>query len=489
MAPQLRHPQPRAARGEPATCPAQGGISHPPSPHGGATVGFISLGCAKNLVDSEIMAGRLTRAGWRLAPAPERAEVVIVNTCAFIRDAKQESLAAIFEACGWKRRGPCRAVLVAGCLPQRYRRELPAAAPEVDAWIGLDEINRVAAVVRRLLNRERGMVEIAAAAGAVIEPPPDRPLFTGAPFAYLKIAEGCQHHCRFCAIPRIRGRFRSRPLARIVAEAEALLARGIRELNLIAQDTMAYGRDRHPPENLPDLLRALGAIGGKFWIRLLYGHPAQVTDALLSAMGEIPQVCHYLDLPIQHSHPAILKAMGRPAAAGLRPLLARIRKALPDVALRTTCLVGFPGETRTHFQHLLDFIAAARFEHLGAFAYSREEGTPAARLAAQVPRRTAERRRDELMRWQQRIAFQQAAARVGARAEILIEKKDARQQDTWVGRSRAEAPEADGVIFVRTRGPAPRPGDFMPVRYVAAAGYDLRAVPNSRATAAQELQA
>ncbi len=450
-----------------------------------ASIGFVSLGCAKNLVDSEIMAGRLTAAGWHLAPAPERADIVIVNTCAFIEDAKTESLAAIFEACGWKQTGSCRAVLVAGCLSQRYRRELPASLPEVDAWIGLDEITRIESIIRRLAAGERNIVEISGAARLVIEPPIDRPLFTGASFAYLKIAEGCDHHCRFCAIPRIRGRYRSRPIKKIVSEAENLLAHGVRELNLISQDVTSYGCDLGANANLPGLLRALGAIGGEFWIRLLYGYPDHVTDALLDAIGEVSQVCHYLDLPIQHSHPDILRAMGRSSVDGL---VRRIRRALPDITLRTTCLVGFPGETGDHFRHLLEFIEESRFEHLGVFAYSQEEGTPAAGMPAQVPRRTAQRRRGRLMRLQQGIVVQDAAKRVGHLAEILIEKPDTRKQNTstcrgkassgaWVGRSRREAPEVDGSVFVRTCGPDTRPGKVMEVRYVAAAGYDMQAVP------------
>jgi len=449
------------------------------------SIGFVSLGCAKNLVDSEVMAARLMAAGWPLASAPEQAEIVIVNTCAFIRDAKAESIEAIIEACAWKTRGRCRAVLVAGCLPQRYRHGLQDALPEVDAWIGLDEVTRIETVVRRLVNGERGFAEISRSARAVIEPPGSRVVFTGAPFAYVKIAEGCHHHCRFCSIPRIRGRYRSRPMRRIVAEAEALLAGGIRELNLISQDITSYGRDLGSQADLPNLLRALGAIGGRFWIRLLYGHPAHVTNRLLKVMGEASQVCHYLDIPIQHSHPDVLRAMGRPPVpGGMRHLVQRIRKALPDAALRTTCLVGFPGETRLHFNHLADFLEDIRFDHAGVFAYSREDGTPAARLASQVPHKTAERRRDRLMRLQQRIVFQKSRERVGQSTEILIEKRDIRKQNTcnclsgaWVGRSRAEAPEVDGVVFVKTRKPATRPGAFISVRYVSVAGYDMRAVP------------
>lgn len=431
------------------------------------------------------MAGRLTAAGWRLAPAPESADIVIVNTCAFIEDAKVEALDAIFEACAWKQTGACQAVLVAGCLPQRYRKELPASLPEVDAWIGLDAVDRVDSIVRRLIAGERNITEISSTARLVIEPPLDRPLFTGATFAYLKIAEGCHHHCRFCAIPDIRGRYRSRSIKRIVAEAENLLAHGVRELNLISQDVTSYGCDLPANNDLPSLLRALGKIGGAFWIRLLYGHPAHVTDALLDAMGEVSQVCHYLDLPIQHSHPTMLKAMGRPPMpGGLDRMVRRIRKVLPDITLRTTCLVGFPGETGDHFRHLLGFVEAARFEHLGVFAYSREEGTPAALLPAQVPRRTARRRRDRLMLLQQKIAFQNAADRVGNSTDILIEKNAMRKQNTlncrggnWIGRSSREAPEVDGVVYLKASGEGIRPGIFLPSRFTAAAGYDMQAVP------------
>lgn len=424
------------------------------------------------------MAARLLAAGWRMAPSPQRAEIVIVNTCAFIEDAKKESLAAVFEACAWKQKGFCRAVVVAGCLPQRYRRELPASMPEVDAWIGLDAIERVGEILGRVLGGEKGIAAIPPSARAVIEPPLDRLPFTGGPFAYLKIAEGCHHHCRFCAIPRIRGRYRSRPMNTIRAEAEHLLARGIRELDLISQDVTSYGRDLGSGADLPGLLRELGAIGGRFWIRLLYGHPAHVSDALLQAMGEVPQVCHYLDIPIQHSHPDMLKAMGRPPVpGGLAELVRHIRRVLPAVTLRTTCLVGFPGENRLHFQDLLQFVEASRFERLGAFVFSREEGTPAAGLPGQVPRRVAERRRARLMCVQQAIVFQHAAARVGRTGEILIDKKAPRKQDTWIGRSRGEAPEVDGVVFLKTGRAEAGPGQWLTARYTAAAGYDMRAVP------------
>ncbi|MFA5043725.1 MAG: 30S ribosomal protein S12 methylthiotransferase RimO [Kiritimatiellia bacterium] len=440
------------------------------------TVGFISLGCAKNLVDSEIIVSGLTAAGFRLAPAPKCADVVIVNTCAFVRDAKAESIDAVLEACAWKQRGRCRAVLVAGCLPQRYRREIQALLPEVDAFIGLDALKQAGAVIRRVLQGERSVMAIAPSARAVLEPSGNRLLFTGAPYAYVKIAEGCNHACAFCAIPQIRGRYRSRPIASIVAEAEDLLGRGIRELNLIAQDTTSYGLDLGARTNLPALLRALGRIGGKFWIRLLYGHPAHVTPALMDAMGDVAQVCRYLDLPIQHSDAAVLRAMRRPGTAErMRRMFGRLRAALPGVALRTTCLVGFPGETERQFRNLLAFLEEIRFDHVAAFTYSKEENTPAAQLTRHVPAAEAQRRKECLMLRQKRIVAEAALAQFGRVADLLVERYD-RKRRLWIARSRGQAPDVDGVVYVSAPADGLAPGTLVRGRYVAASGYDLRAV-------------
>lgn len=443
------------------------------------TVGFISLGCAKNLVDSEIIATELMAAGFCMAPTPERADVVIVNTCAFIRDAKEESVDAVLEACAWKQRHRCRAVLVAGCLPQRYRREIRSLLPEVDAFIGLDELRQAGVIIRRVLRGERPVTLISPRAQAVLEPPGNRLLLTGAPYAYVKIAEGCNHTCAFCAIPQIRGRYRSRPISRIVAEAEDLLSRGIRELNLIAQDTTSYGRDLGTQTNLPALLRALGRIGGRFWIRLLYGHPAHVTMALLDAMAAVEQVCCYLDLPIQHCDAAILRAMGRISTAErLRRTFGRIRAALPGVTLRTTCLVGFPGETKQQFRNLLAFLEEIRFDHVAVFTYSKEENTPAARLPRPVPPAEAERRKRCLMRRQKQIVAETAKAQIGRCDDLLVERYD-RKRHVWVARSRSQAPDVDGVVYVSAPADGLTPGALIRGRYAAVAGYDLRAVINN----------
>jgi ribosomal protein S12 methylthiotransferase len=439
------------------------------------SVGFVSLGCAKNLVDSEHMATALRRAGVALARSPDEADVVLVNTCGFIGDAKEESLDAVFEACARKRRGLCRAVVVTGCLIQRYRRELPDLLPEVDAFVGLDELEEVGRVVRALEAGEKRVVAVGEHPRRVFEPGADRVLLSGGPFAYLKIAEGCNHRCAFCAIPMIRGPYRSRPVASVVREAERLLERGVRELNLISQDTTRYGHDLGGRATLPNLLRALGRLGGRFWVRLLYGHPAHVSDELLTTMGEVPQVCRYLDLPVQHSHPAVLRAMGRGgSAAAVRDLPVRLRAALPGVALRTTCLVGYPGETEAQFEALCRYVREARFDHLGVFGYSREEGTPAHGLRPQRRARTIGGRVDRLMRLQRRVVRQHGLERVGQEDTVLLEERAA--QAGWVGRAASQAPEVDGVVQVAGVPAAARAGQFVRVRYTAPDGYDLRAV-------------
>ncbi len=440
------------------------------------SVGFISLGCAKNLVDSQVMADRLLAASLRLAPAPEAADVVIVNTCAFIADAREESLAMIRQACSWKRRGPCRAVLVAGCLPQRYRTRVRAALPEVDGFIGLDELDQVGDLVRQLGAGTRGVLTVSERATRLYEPGAAGVVFSGGPYAYLKLAEGCNHRCAFCAIPAIRGAYRSRPVAGILREAETLLARGFRELNLISQDTTAYGRDLGDGTSLAGLLRALGRLGGRFWVRVLYGYPAGVTRELLAAMAETPQVCHYLDIPIQHSHPDILRAMRRAdTLRALRTLAERSRAVMPDVALRTTCLVGFPGETEEHVRHLIAHVAAVGFDHLGVFAYSPEEGTAGERLPNRPPARTATARRRRVLAAQQRVARRLGRARVHTRAEVLLDRPLPDAPGIWLARSMRQAPDVDGTTVVHGAGPQARAGDFLRVRYTAASAYDLEA--------------
>lgn len=438
------------------------------------SVGFISLGCAKNLVDSEHMAAVLRAEGIALARSPEEADVILVNTCGFIGDAKEESVDAILRACALKQSGGCRAVVVAGCLIQRYQEELQRAIPEVDAFIGLDQLPEIGRVVMRLARGEHGILKVSAVSRKVFSPLPSRIILTGGPFAYVKIAEGCNHRCAFCAIPGIRGRYRSRSLDDIVREAESLLGQGIRELNLISQDTTRYGCDRKDGTTLPRLLRRLGKLGGKFWIRLLYGHPAYLSDELLGTMGEIPQVCRYLDIPIQHAQDAVLRAMCRPGGVeAVREFPARARVRLPGVVLRTTCLVGFPGETAAQFNELVAFVRETRFDHLGVFAYSPEESTAAAKLPRQVSAVTGQRRRDKLMAIQQEIAFEKAREKRGREDEaLLIHPLPGKR---WEARSRGQAPEVDGITRIQNVPPATKPGTLVKIRYTGASGYDLKA--------------
>jgi len=439
------------------------------------SVGFISLGCAKNRVDSEVIASGALRAGFKLSSAPEKADVIIVNTCAFIADAKKEAVEAVLAACALKKKGRVGWVVVAGCLPQRYQDELPALLPEVDAFIGIDQINRVSSVIRRLVKGGRGINEISPCPRAVIHPPADRILFTEAPYAYLKIAEGCDHQCSFCAIPQIRGKYRSRSAAGIVREAEALLDRGVRELNLIAQDVTRYGHDLGAGKtNLAGLLRRLGRVGGRFWIRLLYGHPDHIGDELLAAMDETRQVCRYLDLPIQHCDKRILRMMGRAGDENsLRKLFLKIRQKLPGVALRTTCLVGFPGETDAAFQRLLRFVRETEFDHLGVFVYSEEEGTRAAGLPDKVAHQTAAQRKDILMRAQQKIVAVKLAKAIGQTGEVFVEKEKNGAKHVWMARSRYQAPEIDNAVYLRDDAGRCKPGLLVNARYVNARGYDL----------------
>ena len=437
-------------------------------------VGFISLGCAKNLVDSEHMAAVLRAEGIGLAPSPEEADIILVNTCGFIGDAKEESVDAILRACARKQSGECRAVIVAGCLIQRYQAELQRAIPEVDAFIGLDQLPQIGSIVRRLGQGESGILKVSAVSRKVFSPLPSRIILTGGPFAYLKIAEGCNHRCAFCAIPGIRGRYRSRTQDDIVREAETLLGQGLRELNLISQDTTRYGHDLKNGSDLPALLRRLGKLGGQFWIRLLYGHPAYLTDELLDTMGAVPQVCRYLDIPIQHAHETVLRAMCRPGGMeAVRQFPVRARERLPGVVLRTTCLVGFPGETVAQFNELARFVGEAKFDHLGVFAYSPEETTAAAALPDQVSPVAGQRRRNRLMALQQPIAFRQALAHRGHKDEALLLRPAGK--GLWVARSRGQAPDVDGVTFIRGLSNHAKAGTLVAIRYTGATGYDLKA--------------
>ncbi len=445
------------------------------------TIGIISLGCAKNLVDSEYMCSRLRAEGYRFTDAIETADILLVNTCAFIDDARRESIDAILEAASNKESGACRFLVVTGCLSQRYARDLPETLPEVDAFLGLDQIDDIVRVLNtwRDGRQDTGVSTIPSATQPkrLFEPPPGRQTLTGGPHAYVKISEGCNHRCAFCAIPAIRGRARSRAPADIRAEPEALLSNGSREICLVAQDTSAYGRDRDDGANLAGLLRELGRIGGDFWIRILYGFPSLISDDLLQAMAETEQVCNYLDVPIQHSHVDVLRNMGRVGTVtAIQRLAERARTIMPDITLRTTCLVGHPGETDDAFQHLRRFLKATNFDHLGVFVFSPEEGTRAARSQPKVPPAVARRRRDRLMREQQQRVTRRLKDRTGKFDRILIQSAASDPETEYaVGRSRGQAPEVDGVTYISQTRQRLIPGEFVSIRYRAVRGYDLLA--------------
>lgn len=442
------------------------------------SIGLVSLGCAKNAVDLQVMAGCLRKAGFTLAADPDHADVLLVNTCAFIEAAREEAVAEILRACQLKKKGNCRAVVVAGCFVQRYREQLVDTFPEVDAFVGIDALNKIAEVVGKLsVSSSRAVaagpiVRIPAGrAKKVFDPPEPALRFTGGAFAYLKIAEGCAHRCSYCAIPAIRGAYRSRKLSAILAEARALVATGVKELNIIAQDPMLYGVDlpsgKTGRPTLVKLLKALEKLKGEFWIRVLYSYPSEITDDFLQWMATSPRAVKYVDVPLQHTVPGILKAMGRGSAveASLKAV-ERIRAAVPGVTLRTTLMTGFPGETENDFKRMLADVKRFAFDHLGAFAFSPEDGTMAAELDQRVTRGVAERRRQEIMRAQKTVWNRKAKAWVGKCAPALV-------VSPGVARLESQAPDVDGVVYLDDRGRMPAVGEMVKVEIVAVKGYDF----------------
>ena len=434
------------------------------------TVFPISLGCPKNLVDTEIMLGLLAREGWEVAAEPEAASLLLVNTCAFITSASQEAVDTILELARYKETDPDKKLVVAGCLVQRYGPELPAQLPEVDWFLGVHDFHRLPGILQNSNASESRLFYNA----PYFDYTGVQPRYPATPqaYAYLKIAEGCSHRCTYCTIPGIRGPLRSRPLETLLAEASNLAASGVKELNLIAQDTTAYGRDLESAPGLPELLRELCGIKELAWIRLLYGHPARITPELLEVMAAHPQICPYLDLPIQHSHDAMLKRMGRGYSRKvILETCRRVREIVPAAALRTTVMVGFPGETEEHFNALFDLIQEVRFEHLGVFLYSPEEGTPAARFTSPVPRRLARARARQLKALQAKIVKARLKSLKGTIQPVLVEGLSAESDYLLSGRLITQAPEIDGQVYIT--GGEPKVGEIQPVRLTRALPFDL----------------
>ncbi|MDD8025861.1 MAG: 30S ribosomal protein S12 methylthiotransferase RimO [Acidobacteriota bacterium] len=403
-------------------------------------VALITFGCAKNLVDSEVMLGLLARSGYRFVSDPERADIVILNTCGFIRPSRDEADSAIAEALARKRRRG-GTVVVAGCYVQRSRDALRLRYPDVDAWVGVCDFDKIVAAVRTERFRPGSRAFLCGHDSP-------RVLSTPRGWAYLKVSEGCSHECAFCAIPAIKGPYRSRSVSSIVREAESLAARGVREIVLISQDTTFFGRDRGRTDGLAALLGRLVRIEELAWIRFLYGYPGEISDGLLEAMAH-PKVCRYLDIPFQHADPGIVRRMRRTFSAerALR-LIEKIRRRLPGVSLRTSVIVGFPGEGGREFERLAAFVRQARFDHLGVFTYSREEGTPAYGLGDRVPQATKERRRERILQIQAGLSTASAARFVGRTVETIIEGPWEASRRLLVGRTRGQAPEVDGVVLI-----------------------------------------
>jgi ribosomal protein S12 methylthiotransferase len=437
-------------------------------------VHLLTLGCPKNLADSELMLGALMGAGFEVTLDPGDAQVLIINTCAFIESAKKESIGAILEASEVKKRAAGRRLVVAGCLAQRYGAELRAELPEVDIFVGTGNFLDLPELLRRTESPESRPVPYAGAAHLLPTMAAPR-VKTGDFFtAYLKISEGCNHKCAFCIIPKIRGLHESRTADDVIAEAESLAAVGVREINLIAQDLTAYGRDLTPPSSLAALLRRIAQVDGIRWIRLLYCYPNFVTDELLETIAELPRVVKYIDMPLQHADDTILRAMKRERSGdALRKLLERIRRKVPGVALRTSFIVGFPGEDDAAFARLADFVRTEQFDRVGVFTYSREENTAAYALDGQVPERLKRARRSELMETQAEISLRRNRGLVGQEIEVLIEGSTPGRGTRRRGRTAAQAPEIDGMVILKGEA---EPGEFVRARVERALSYDLHAV-------------
>lgn len=431
---------------------------------------FISLGCDKNLVDTEVMLGLLASRGYEMTDDEQEADIIVINTCCFIHDAKEESIQNILEMEELKKEGKVKALIVTGCLAERYKDEILEEIPEVDEVLGTTAYDKILDAVDAALegNQEVILSDI----DALPLPETKRLVTTGGHFAYLKIAEGCDKHCTYCIIPKVRGNYRSVPMERLVNEARELAEQGVKELILVAQETTLYGKDLYGEKSLHKLVRELCNISGIRWIRILYCYPEEITDELIQVMKEEPKVCHYLDLPIQHANDTILKRMGRRTTKQeLVHIVEKLRSEIPDICLRTTLITGFPGETAEQHEELMQFVDEMEFDRLGVFTYSPEEDTPAAGMPEQIEEEVKEDRQAEIMELQQEIAFDKAEDMIGREVLVMIEGKVA-DENAYVGRTYRDAPNVDGLIFINTDEEL-LSGDFARVKVTGALDYDL----------------
>lgn len=431
---------------------------------------FVSLGCDKNLVDTEVMLGILDSRGHRMVDDESDADVIVVNTCCFIHDAKEESIQTILEMAELKQEGSLKALIVTGCMAQRYQQEIIDEIPEVDAVLGTSSYDKIAEAIDEVLGGQSRlyMEEI----DRLPKVDTKRLVTTGGHFAYLKIAEGCDKHCTYCIIPRLRGNYRSVPMEQLIAEAEYLADQGVKELILVAQETTVYGKDIYGEKSLHKLLRELCKIEDLKWIRILYCYPEEIDDNLIQVMKEEPKICHYLDLPIQHGCDRILKRMGRRTSKEqLIGIVEKLREEIPDISLRTTLITGFPGESQEEHEELMEFVDQMEFDRLGVFTYSPDEDTPAAEMPDQVPEEVKEDRRAELMELQQEIVFDLAEDMIGRELDVMIEGKVA-YESVYVGRTYKDAPNVDGLIFIHSEEEM-MSGDFVRAKVTGSSEYDL----------------
>ena len=431
---------------------------------------FVSLGCDKNLVDTEVMLGLLSAKGYTFTNEEEEADVFIVNSCCFINDAKEESIQTLLELGAYKEAGSCKGLIVTGCLAQRYAKEIREEIPEVDAIVGTTAYDDIGNIVKGVLEGEK--ITHLKELHKLPEKKAKRVVTTGGHYAHLKIAEGCDKHCTYCVIPSIRGSYRSVPMEQLMEEAKELVAQGVRELILVAQETTLYGVDLYGEKALPRLLKELCKISGLLWIRILYCYPEELTAELIQTMKDEPKICNYLDLPIQHCNDLVLKRMGRRTnKAQLTKQIAFLRKEIPDIAIRTTLITGFPGETKEQFEEMMEFVAEIAFDRLGVFVYSPEENTPAANLPDQIDEETKGNRQAQLMELQQEIAFEKCEDMIGRELFVMIEGK-LPEEHVYVARTYRDAPDVDGYIFVQTPEEL-ETGVFAKVKVTGALEYDL----------------
>lgn len=439
-----------------------------------AKISFVSLGCDKNLIDSEIMLGLIDEDGYTITYDDSEADIIIINSCGFIMDANQEAIDKVLEMADYKKEGHCKALIVTGCMAQRYKDEIFEALPEVDAVVGTGDFESIGDVIKRLLEGEK-QVKLVTDKEHLLNPDNSykRIITTTGGFSYLKIAEGCDNHCTYCTIPSLRGHYRSRTIDSLVKEAEILASKGVRELILIAQDTSLYGSDIYGKKSLPELLRKLSQIEDIKWLRILYCYPENITDELIDEMASNPKVLHYLDMPIQHSEDRILKLMGRRSTnAGLKNIIGKMREKMPDMCIRTTLITGFPSETQEEFKAQCDFIKEVKFDRLGIFTYSPEDGTPAARMDNQIDEDVKAERKDYLLQVQKGVSANICQQYVGKILEVIVEGKIEGDDNVYCGRSYRDCYEIDGFVFFKSKDEL-LAGDFYKIKITEAGDYDL----------------